>query len=617
MSQPHVSFIIIAFNEERNIGRTVRAILAQDGLDDFEIVVVDDGSRDGTAKIVKELARSYPQIRLEKLAKNQGRGAARSIGVKLARGKLFAFVDADIVLPAYWLKTCLAEIANADAVGGTALPDGDVTYIYNLFGLEPKVARHSTTVTGSNGLYRREIFDRVGFDSSLPDGEDVAFNHVLTSGDFRLRSIPGLIVEHRESKTLRESLSWLYQSGLGATRQLKQFKKIRQPDIAYAGVLAMSLAGAALACWLSAWFLLLIPVSVAATSLLHFSTKFVWQPKRLLACLGAVIINSCMLAAYYLGRTVGFVRSQPAHLQGKQVMVCFDFEGDYGMPYKDRYDLAETTHRLLTVLDRHAVKAVFFVVGRLIEERPEIVQAIAAHGHEIGLHGYTHENLAGMYGQRLKQFASKLHRSGQQLEVLVGKRPVAFRAPYLMAPVFRNAELETVLEQEGYRWISNRELRYSDELFRPGRLPIKRLRGKNNWFTRLAFILLNTNVLIAETLGGRADMRRTLNWLRAGTPPFRRAKLVEIPIYSPLDCDLLGLPHPYELTPHSLYDYTVACLVEGVYRRGMYYNLTFHDWIIGSANRLGLLDRVLGEIASLRGVTFTTEAPLVENHHDG
>src|SRR5436305_1748949 len=116
------SFVVIAYNEERNIEATLRSIVALDDMRDFEIVVVNDGSKDATAAVVERVAVLHSQIRLITQA-NAGRGAARATGVMAAEGEYIAFIDADIILPRHWLTTCEAAMDEYDAVGGVAVPD--------------------------------------------------------------------------------------------------------------------------------------------------------------------------------------------------------------------------------------------------------------------------------------------------------------------------------------------------------------------------------------------------------------------------------------------------------------------------------------------------------------
>ena len=72
-----VSFVIIAYNEEANITRTLAAITALEQLGEYEIIVVNDGSRDRTALVVADIAERNRCIQLISLARNRGRGYAR------------------------------------------------------------------------------------------------------------------------------------------------------------------------------------------------------------------------------------------------------------------------------------------------------------------------------------------------------------------------------------------------------------------------------------------------------------------------------------------------------------------------------------------------------------
>ncbi len=75
-------------------------------------------------------------------------------------------------------------------------------------------------------------------------------------------------------------------------------------------------------------------------------------------------------------------------------LVTFDFESRWGMPRPARYDLQRATDQILEVLAAHDATATFFVVGELAVERDDLMGAIAGAGHEIGLHGWQHEDLA-------------------------------------------------------------------------------------------------------------------------------------------------------------------------------------------------------------------------------
>lgn len=90
ISQLQISVIIPVFNGEKYLGEAIESVLAQTGFA-LEVIIVDDGSADNTAKVAEEFGTS---IRYHHQA-NAGAGAARNQGVAMARGCFFAFLDAD------------------------------------------------------------------------------------------------------------------------------------------------------------------------------------------------------------------------------------------------------------------------------------------------------------------------------------------------------------------------------------------------------------------------------------------------------------------------------------------------------------------------------------------
>ena len=308
MKKIRVSFVVIAYNEARNIGRTLDAVTALYSLvpGHYEVLVVNDGSRDGTAAVVAGRAAQNPDIKLIDLPRNRGRGYARATGIAAAHGDLIANVDADIILPADWLVRAEAALVGHDAVGGTAVPDGDVAYVYKATRLTPRVVSATTSVTGNNGLYRRQVFDLVAFDPSLREGEDVALNQAAPRLGISFATVPGLLVEHNENKTLPGSLRWLFESGMGATRQLLSYRQVRMPDLATGAFLTSLAAGALLDALADAPAGWVIPAAVLlAASIQHVRSRFETPLTRLPTVILAVALDGAHLLAYFAGRVVG------------------------------------------------------------------------------------------------------------------------------------------------------------------------------------------------------------------------------------------------------------------------------------------------------------------------
>jgi glycosyltransferase involved in cell wall biosynthesis len=301
------SFILLAYNEAGNIAACIQSIERQEQMDhDYEIVVVDDGSKDATADIVRGMGANNHRLRLVGDGKNHGRGFGRWRGVQEAAGDFIIMADADIILPSNWLATTLPYLKNYDMSGGIAVPDGDVAYVYRRFHLRPKTIMGSTTITGNNGIYKRAVFEKVTFDPALREGEDVDFNHRAAAAGFKAISIPGLTVEHQEEKTFKRSMAWLFESGVGATRQLVRFHEIRQPDIAFAATILALLLAIVLSLAYGWWWAFLLPIfGVIGAAYLHINGKFYLSKKWARQSLGAVATDSLLLICYYVGRVIG------------------------------------------------------------------------------------------------------------------------------------------------------------------------------------------------------------------------------------------------------------------------------------------------------------------------
>src|SRR5215510_13897684 len=100
---PIFSIIIPTYNRLPYLKKTLDSIWEQ-SFTDFEVIVVDDGSTDGTADYLRELGGSVELLRQE----NRGPGAARNLGVMHARGEYIAFLDSDDLWFPWPLKTYAA-----------------------------------------------------------------------------------------------------------------------------------------------------------------------------------------------------------------------------------------------------------------------------------------------------------------------------------------------------------------------------------------------------------------------------------------------------------------------------------------------------------------------------
>ena len=118
---PRISVIIPARNAVMWIGDALDGLAAQEALDAFEVIVVDDGSTDGTAKV----AQGHPLEPRVIHAHSAGPGAKRNAGAQCARADLLAFTDADCVPAHDWLAEGIRALEHADLVQGRVRPEPD------------------------------------------------------------------------------------------------------------------------------------------------------------------------------------------------------------------------------------------------------------------------------------------------------------------------------------------------------------------------------------------------------------------------------------------------------------------------------------------------------------
>jgi len=99
--RPQYSIVVPAYNESARLGSTLRQILDHfhEQRWDVEILVVDDGSRDNTAELIRSYAAAHPEVRLVQNPGNQGKGYAVRNGMLQARGQVMLFTDADLSSP--------------------------------------------------------------------------------------------------------------------------------------------------------------------------------------------------------------------------------------------------------------------------------------------------------------------------------------------------------------------------------------------------------------------------------------------------------------------------------------------------------------------------------------
>lgn len=225
ITTPFISVIIPTHNRLSQL-KQVLACLAQQTYPapQFEVIVIDDGSEDGTADYLATLAVEGKMRYISQLA--QGPATARNRGVELARGDIVAFTDDDCLPETTWL-TALAETyttATDDlvAVGGRVENVADGHWLYQFYALQKRHGEPNQTVPRyldtANASFQRAVFLAMGgFDERIPlaAGEDVDLGLRLTLAGYGLTINPQALVWHTGHTTLRQFMRHSFIRGRG------------------------------------------------------------------------------------------------------------------------------------------------------------------------------------------------------------------------------------------------------------------------------------------------------------------------------------------------------------------------------------------------------------------
>jgi GT2 family glycosyltransferase len=221
---PLVSVIICTRNGRSRIGSCLRAVAAMEG-GNFETIVVDDGSDDGTGDLVAE---EFPDVRLLRI-QAQGLSAARNEGATAARGGIFAFTDDDCQPDREWLVRLRRLFATGRyaAAGGPNLPPAPRSWEQAVVCAAPGAPSHvllddeeAEHLPGCNLAVTRAAFEKVGgFDPMFRTaGDDVDFCWRLREAGYKLGFAPGAFVWHWRRPSVRAFLR--QQRGYGAAERL-------------------------------------------------------------------------------------------------------------------------------------------------------------------------------------------------------------------------------------------------------------------------------------------------------------------------------------------------------------------------------------------------------------
>jgi glycosyltransferase involved in cell wall biosynthesis len=205
--EPTVSVIVPTYNAAATIDECVRSLFElRYPSPKLEVVVVDNGSRDGTAAAVSR----YGQRILLLLERKRGAAAARNAGLARARGEVVAFTDADSTVHPEWLRHIVTPLQDPGVgIAGGSILAGPGANEIERFGERIHDHRRAIeeqrppyAVTGNWASRRDLLCDLGGFDERFRRGQDVDLSFRTIQAGYRLAFVAEALVYHRNESTL-------------------------------------------------------------------------------------------------------------------------------------------------------------------------------------------------------------------------------------------------------------------------------------------------------------------------------------------------------------------------------------------------------------------------------
>ncbi|MCX7722891.1 MAG: glycosyltransferase [Verrucomicrobiae bacterium] len=216
---PRVSVLVASYNSAHTL-RACLDSLARLNYPDYEVILVDDGSTDGTP----DIARAYPQIKYIRHNENLGLGAARNTGIAAATGEIVAFTDADCRADEDWLYQLVGTLVQGEfaGAGGPNIPPPEDSAIATAVMASPGGPAHvllsdreAEHVPGCNmAFYKHALLAVGGFDPVFRQaGDDVDLCWRLRQAGFKIGFSPAAVVWHHRRATIGEYLRQQYGYG--------------------------------------------------------------------------------------------------------------------------------------------------------------------------------------------------------------------------------------------------------------------------------------------------------------------------------------------------------------------------------------------------------------------
>jgi glucosyl-dolichyl phosphate glucuronosyltransferase len=265
-----ITVILCTFNRSQSLARALESVAKSKVPDPvaWEVLVVDNNSRDQTRAVVEEFCRQHPGRFRYLFEPRQGLSQARNRGIREAQGDILAFMDDDVTVEPTWLQNLTANLQDSEwsGAGGRILPERSFSPpswlslegpyamggVLDFFDRGKKPDDIDWPPYGTNMAFRRQMFEKYGgfridlgrCGDDLLCCEDTEFGRRLVAAGERLRYEPSAIVYHPVPENRLQKgyfLAWYFGLGRSKVRELGGGPKIWGIPRAYFSILKKGL----------------------------------------------------------------------------------------------------------------------------------------------------------------------------------------------------------------------------------------------------------------------------------------------------------------------------------------------------------------------------------------
>ena len=204
--EPLVSIVTAAYNAERTIAETIQSVIGQN-YGSWEMIIVDDGSTDNSARLVEDIIKTESRVRLIRNSENRGAARARNQGLKEAGGKYITFIDSDDIWLEHFLSSTISLMEkercpfvfssyrriseDGRRSFGDFIVPGRVSYAMLL---------KTNYIPCLTAVYNAEVIGKRYFDTSVPLFEDYLYWLTILKEGYTARGQKEVLAQYRIRK---------------------------------------------------------------------------------------------------------------------------------------------------------------------------------------------------------------------------------------------------------------------------------------------------------------------------------------------------------------------------------------------------------------------------------